>query len=378
MIFSSLKTSKPTQQPIIAILADPLDNQQAGVHVFTRELIRALVDQGKGDQLLLIREKRDPSLDVKQIVVPNIHLPIGFASFRLFFIIPFLLRNRGVAAVFEPAHFGPFNLPHRIKRITMIHDLTPLLFPQYHRWHSQLLQKIFLKRILRKTDWVFTNSRHTSKDVVRFFPFTEKKTQHLYLGKNAAFKPTKNIDRINELGITKPYFIYVGTIEPRKNLELLLSSFETFCSNNNQEVELVIAGQMGWKSAGFQQSLAEHPYRNKIKLLGFVAFSDLPILYTHATALIYPSRYEGFGLPIIEALACGTDVITAKNSSLKEIGEGAAFFFKTDDAASLVRRMEEIFCSNEDRSLKNQQHGQKFSWEQCAANFWQKVLEVVK
>jgi glycosyltransferase involved in cell wall biosynthesis len=112
--------------------------------------------------------------------------------------------------------------------------------------------------------------------------------------------------------------------------------------------------------------------------LGFVAFLDLPILYTHAVALIYPSRYEGFGLPIIEALACGTDVITANNSSLKEIGEGAAFFFETDDTASLVTCMEEIFYRDEDRSLKNQQHSQKFSWEQCAHVFWQKVQEVVE
>lgn len=371
--------SSSPPKPMIAILADPLDNQRAGVHVFTRELIQALVNQGKGDQLLLIREKYDPNLNIEQIVVPNIHLPIGFASLRLFFIIPFLLRNRGVAAVFEPAHFGPFNLPRRIKRLTMIHDLTPLIFPEYHRWHSQLLQKIFLKGILRKTDWVFTNSKHTSQDVRQFFPFAENKIQHLYLGKHPAFKPTKHPGRLIELGITKPYFVYVGTIEPRKNLVLLLEAFTTFClENKDQEAALVIAGQMGWKSARFEEALAVHPYRDKIKLLGFVAFSDLPILYTHATALIYPSRYEGFGLPIIEALACGTDVITANNSSLKEIGEGAAFFFETDDAASLVARMEDVFYSKEDRSLKNQQHSEKFSWEQCARDFWKKVEEVVK
>jgi glycosyltransferase involved in cell wall biosynthesis len=235
----------------IAIIADPLDNQSAGVHVFTKELINALIEMGKGEQLVLVREKYDPALDVEQIVVPNIRLPIGFASLRLFFIIPFLLRNRGVAAVFEPAHFGPFNLPRRIKKLTMIHDLTPLIFPEHHRWHSQLLQKIFLKGILRKTDWVFTNSKHTSRDVIQFFPFTEKKTQHLYLGKHLAFQPTEKPERLIELGITKPYFVYVGTIEPRKNLALLLEAFATFCSNNNQETELVIAGQMGWKSESF-------------------------------------------------------------------------------------------------------------------------------
>lgn len=374
-----MKSTKAITHPKIAIIADPLDNQSAGVHVFTKELINALVELGKADQLLLIREQYDPALKIEQIVVPNIKLPIGFASLRLFFLIPWILRNRGVAAVFEPAHFGPFNLPSRIKRLTMIHDLTPLIFPQYHRWHSQLLQKLFLRRILRKTDWVFTNSKHTSQDVAAFFPFTKNKIQHLYLGKHSEFRPTKNPARLKELGITKPYFIYVGTIEPRKNLELLLKAFATFClESKEQDIELVFAGQMGWKSAGFQEALAKHPYRDKIKLLGFVAFLDLPILYTHAIALVYPSKYEGFGLPIIEALACGTDVITAKNSSLKEIGEGVAFFFETDEVASLVARMEEVFYSEEDRSLKNQQDSEKFSWEQCAHVFWQNVQEVVK
>ncbi|WP_367389478.1 glycosyltransferase family 4 protein [Lewinella sp. LCG006] len=363
----------------IAILADPLDNQSAGVHVFTKELINALINMGKADQLLLIREKYDPDLNIEQIVVPNIHLPIGFASLRLFFIIPWILSNRGVAAVFEPAHFGPFNLPHSIKRMTMIHDLTPLIFPHHHRWHSQLLQKIFLKGILRRTDWVFTNSKHTSKDVEQFFPFTENKIKHLYLGKHSVFQPTKNPARLKELGINVPYFIYVGTIEPRKNLVLLLNAFATFClENKDQEIALIMVGQMGWKSTRFEEAFAAHPYREKIKLLGFVDFSDLPILYTHATALIYPSMYEGFGLPIIEALACGTDVITANNSSLTEIGEGAAFFFETDDTASLVACMEEVFFSKENRSLKNQLHAEKFSWAQCALDFWQKVEEVIK
>jgi hypothetical protein len=184
----------------IAILADPLDNQRAGVHVFTRELITALIELGFADRLLLVRERIDPQLPVEQLAVPNIHLPIGFASLRLFFIIPYLLRRRKeVVAVFEPAHFGPFNLPKRMKRITMIHDLTPILFPQYHRWHSQILQRLFLRSILKNTDWVLTNSRHTQADVARVFSFTQQKVSHLYLGTHAAFKPTTDAARIAEL-----------------------------------------------------------------------------------------------------------------------------------------------------------------------------------
>lgn len=361
----------------IAILADPLDNQRAGVHVFTKELIDAIIALGKADQLILIREKVDENLDVEQIAVPNIHLPIGFASLRLFFVIPYILRKHKIDAVFEPAHFGPFNLPKKIKRITMIHDLTPILLPQYHRWHSQILQRIFLKSILKNTDWILTNSRHTQEDVQKVFPFANAKTSYVYLGKHPSFKPTPNPSRISQLGLKKPYFMYVGTIEPRKNLLTLFKSFELFCMENSS-VDLVIVGQLGWKSEEFEAALKKHPFRNRIHLTGFVAFSDLPILYTHSIALVYPSEYEGFGLPIIEALACGTQVIAANNSSLKEIGEGAAVFFDTHNPEDLYEKMRLVYdLSPEDDFKTRIQHADNFSWKKCAESFLEKIEQLI-
>ncbi|PSR12083.1 MAG: hypothetical protein DA408_14380 [Bacteroidetes bacterium] len=354
----------------IAILADPLDNQRAGVHVFTRELITALIQLGYADRLLLVRERIDPELPVEQLAVPNIHLPIGFASLRLFFIIPYLLRRRKeVVAVFEPAHFGPFNLPKRIKRITMIHDLTPILFPQYHRWHSQLLQRLFLRAILKKTDWVLTNSRYTQTDVARVFPFAQQKVSHVYLGRHAAFKPTCNAARIAELGIKLPYFLNVGTLEPRKNLLTLLAAFELFCLKNaGSNQQLILVGELGWKAEPLVQTLDNHPFKTRIQRLGYVKFTDLPILYTHSQALIYPSEYEGFGLPIIEALACGTPVIAAQNSSLAEIGEGAVVFFPTHDAQALSEEMEQVVRQPPPKEPLIE-HAAQFSWLACASGF---------
>ena len=130
----------------VAILADPIDNQNAGIHVFTRKMVNAMIRNNPGHKIILIREKIDSNLKgVKQIALPNIHLPVGYASLRLFFIVPFVLHRNKADVVIEPAHFGPFNLLPKIKRVTIIHDLTPILFPNLHRWHSQFLQKIFLK-----------------------------------------------------------------------------------------------------------------------------------------------------------------------------------------------------------------------------------------
>jgi glycosyltransferase involved in cell wall biosynthesis len=373
-----MKTSLPKHKGKVAIIADPLDNQRAGVHVFTRELVKALIEIGVGDQLLLVRERKDDELPVEQLVIPNTHLPIGFASFRLFVLVPYLLRKRGVVAVFEPAHFGPFNLPKSIKRITMIHDLTPLLFPQYHRWHSQVLQRIFLKGILKRTDWVLANSDNTAKDIANHFPFTSKKTSKLSLGIDRIFTPIRNNLKYSFLRQKNPYFIYVGTIEPRKNINLLLEAYRTFCLSSDKLINLVLVGQKGWKTETVDQTLDTHPFKERIHLTGYVPLAHLPTLYTRSLALIYPSEYEGFGFPVLEAMACGTPVIAAKNSSLGEIGEGAAIFFRTHDKDDLLAKMLQL--SKGEKIYSEQElvsHAAKFSWKTTAVQFWQKVSEIV-
>jgi len=192
----------------IVILADPLDNQNAGVHIFTREFIHALVKYDTENEYILIREKRDENLSLKQIEVPNIRLPIGFASLRLLFIIPLIVRRLKPDVVLEPAHFGPFNLPKRIKRVTVIHDLTPIIFPQFHRWHSQILQKLFLDRILRNADMVLTNSEHTSQDVEKYYPVTKGKIVRGLLGKEELYKPTQSRQFLAEKQLNSPYFLF--------------------------------------------------------------------------------------------------------------------------------------------------------------------------
>src|SRR6185295_4219377 len=128
--------------------------------------------------------------NIKQIPIRNTRLPIGFASLRLFFIVPFILRRKKADVVLEPAHFGPFNLSKKIKRVTIIHDLTPILFPELHRWHSQILQKIFLRGILNKANLIITNSENTSKDVCRVYPSNCSKVKRIYPGISDSFKPS--------------------------------------------------------------------------------------------------------------------------------------------------------------------------------------------
>jgi glycosyltransferase involved in cell wall biosynthesis len=356
----------------IAIIADPLDNQRAGVHVYVRELVSALARMETKHEYIIIREKKDPELALKQIEVPNVHLPIGYASMRLFVIIPRILRRLKVDAVFEPAHFGPFNLPADILRVTMIHDLTPILFPNYHRWHSQLLQRKFLPSILRRADAVLSNSLSTTRDLARVYPVTAAKTITIPLGYDERIQRDTEKEFITEYKLDHPYFLFVGTIEPRKNLSGLLRAYQSFREQYSERVQLVIVGQKGWKSEGFFQELEQHPNRTDVILTGFVPLELLGQAYTHALALVYPSFYEGFGFPIVEALACGTNVICPDNSSLPEVGGNLAYYYPAEREDLLADHLRTVALQGPE-VVDRAEHGPKwaaqFSWRKYAERF---------
>ena len=149
---------------------------------------------------------------------------------------------------------------------------------------------------------------------------------------------------------------------------------------SNGNYNLVIAGGMGWKTESFDDDLAKNKFKEKIICTGFVPDEDLPALYSQAISLIYPSKYEGFGLPIVEAMNCEVPVITAKNSSLPEAGGDAALYFDTFDVTMLVDRMNEITSKEFDDSSMSKaslSHANSFSWNTFATTFWNELSQLV-
>ena len=362
----------------IVILADPLNNQGAGVHVYTKMLVKSLEKQKNQHETILICQKEIGFTDLPCILVPSIQMPIGYQSLRLFFIIPRIIKKLNPDVVIEPTHFGPFNLPGHIKRITIIHDLTPIMCPHWHRFHSQLLQRIFLKGILKRADLIVTNSQNTSKDLLSYAPYTKNKTQNVYLGKDPIFKPNSNSDLIKKYGVGFPFFLYVGTIEPRKNLSGLLHAYEKFRQGKRSKAQLVIIGGKGWKSKEFFKSLNNHPYKPDIVLPGYIPTEELPVFYTEALAFVYPSFYEGFGFPILEAMSCGTPCITSKVSSLPEVGGDAALYVDPYSASEIAEKMEMIASDKklrESLSKKSLEQSSKFSWDKFGSEFLQLLDE---
>ena len=364
----------------IAFLADSLDKQFGGIHVYTRELLRAISEQDKNNEYLIIRpEAKNEFAGMEEVVVPYPTLP-GYRAWRIFFQLPNLLKKAGVDIVVEPAHFGPFNLPSNIKRVTVIHDMTMFLFPEDHVFISQFLQRKFLPRILRKADHIITNSQNTSKDLHRYFPFTKEKSTAILLGKNEILKPQKNNEVLKKYQLTLPYFLCTATLEPRKNIQLLIEAFNDFKSKTGLPHQLVLVGKEGWKTDSILNAIERSAYKKDIIRPGYVETTDLPVLYSAAEIFIYPSKYEGFGLPLLEAMACGAPIITSKISSLPEVGGSAAKYCSPDSKESLLDKMLLLSQNPKLRAQMSQRslaQAKTFSWKKTAMETIQ-VFEKLK
>ncbi len=356
----------------IAIIADPLDKQSAGIYEFTRNLLEKLPKVSKTHDFCFFRFKVDSSLSVHQEEVKN---PIGILNkdpLRIFIKLPQAIKKWNPDLVIEPAHFGPFNLPKHIKRVTVIHDLTPIKFPGLHRFHSQLLQRLFLPGILKRADLIVCNSKNTLNDVLEYSPQAQGKIEFVHLGKDDSFKPKIDPGVLFKYGIGESFFLFVGTIEPRKNLNKLLSAYEDFKTKTSSPHQLVIVGAKGWKSKSFYRQLQASPFRKDIVLPGYVPAEDLPVFYSMATAFIYPSLYEGFGLPVLEAMACGAAVITSNTSSIPEVGGDAVLYVNPNSVNELSQQMQLI---NEDNNCRTQlkekalAQANQFSWERFTREF---------
>jgi len=354
----------------IALLVDPLDTQSAGVHFYVKGLVSALEDLDDGaHEWILVRPDQKPSTFT--ILEVPIHSAIPFHQrIRQFWDIPKTLEKWKPDVVVEFAHFGPFNLPTSVKRVTFIHDLTPLLFPSFHPRYSSLLHRWFLKFILAKADLILTNSRHTQSDVQQYLGTHSPPIEVVYPGINTIDHPITYSEIEGKYNLERPYFVHVGTIEPRKNITTILQAFEQFC-HRYSEGQFVLAGGAGWRAEAIEQQIQQFPFPNRLKRLGYVPTVDLPALYTQAQALIFPSIYEGFGLPIIDAMHYGCPVIASNTSSLPEAGGEAALYFSPKDSSRLLDHMIQV-TSPEVRSdliQKGKQQITQFSWEQSAKTF---------
>ncbi|MEY3368164.1 MAG: hypothetical protein RI973_1319 [Bacteroidota bacterium] len=362
----------------IAILADALDFQNAGIHYYLKGLLSAISADLQGHEVMLVRPGgADKFPEFRELTVPGDRWTTPRGLVRVLHEIPALLKKEKVEVVIEPAHFGPFNLPPEMRRITIIHDLTPVILPEYHPFYSNLAHRLLLPGILRKADQIIVNSENTGRDLTGRFPFVSGKVTKVSPARDNAFHPRKNSKVLQKYGISSPYILTVGTIEPRKNLNLMLKAFEKIRLSLQLPIEWVIAGGPGWKNNSFYEALEKSPAKKDVRITGYAERADLPALYSSCEVFAYPSHYEGFGLPALEAMACSAPVLLSGSSSMPEVGGEAALYFNPGaGSAELEVLLAELLNDTQQKSSLSQKSLERaatFSPEITRGQFFQAI-----
>jgi len=261
---------------------------------------------------------------------------------------------------------------HYGKLIVTIHDTSFLTHPQFHVPSNIALANNGCLNAVKYADKIIAVSENTKKDTVKYFSCDPEKIEVVYLGADERFRVYNKIEInavLSKYNINKKYIFNVGSIEPRKNLIGLFNAYNSLPDNLKEEYDLIITGSCGWLNSEIYGTVKNLGLQNKIRFTGSVPDEDLPYLYNGATIFVYPSFYEGFGLPVLEAMQCGCPVITSNNSSLPEVAGDAALFINPDVVNDIKNGMEKSLMDEglrKELSIKGLNRARKFSWEKCA------------
>jgi len=353
----------------IGVDARPLTYQLTGIGVYLKHILDELqkIDHENYYYLISNGPIHYDFKNLKWLKVGGNYKKKLISTFWMQSQAPILALKLELDIFWGPRHHLPVLLPHRIKTVVTVHDIVHRLYPNTMALRNLLVERLLMRWSLLRADCIITDSRSTASDIQKSYRVDSKKINTIHLGIPVLPKST-TVDVNTNTGLPSKYFLFVGTLDPRKNFEHIFKAFELI-HPGSQGVDLVIVGGEGWKNKAFLRRLKTHPLNRCIHLTGYVSRDRLVSFYKKALCLLFPSLYEGFGLPILEAMACGTPVITSNVSSMPEVAGEAALLVNPYDVSALAKAMQEIVMNGKLRErlrIKGFERVKKFSWEQCA------------
>ncbi len=281
--------------------------------------------------------------------------------------IPHIASKLKLDLFWGPRHQLPLFMPKNIKTVLTIHDIVHVLFPHTMNLPTLITERLLMKQSIRRADYVIADSISTASGIQEHYQTEPTSIGVVYPGAPAFAEHIHSPISADEK-LPQKFFLFVGTLEPRKNLKAILSAF-ALLDADREDVDLVIVGNIGWKSKDAINLLGMHRHRNRIHLAGYVDDARLSFIYQNALCLLYPSLYEGFGFPILEAMNYGVPVITSNVSSMPEVAGDAALLIDPNDEKGLADAMKRILVNDEIRKImisKGYERVKKFSWKRCA------------
>lgn len=348
-------------------------NGRTGTERYSQRIIEGLLSYPSPYRLRLYRRTRAPlpfPIESDRAEVRIIPFPRLWTHLRL----AWELHQYPVALLFIPAHVLPLSCP--VPAVVTVHDLGFRYEPNTHPWQQRWYLELGTRWSAWKARHIITPSETTKNDLIRFYRLPAERITVIHHGIDTQFfrRTPEECEAVRQrYALRKPFLLHVGTMQPRKNLLALLEAFQLL-ARQDEELELVLVGKRGWLAKPIEKVLAMSPFRERVRWLGYVADDDLPALYSAADVFVFPSLYEGFGLPVLEALACGTPVVTSNRGALAEIAGPALQCDPTDPAAiAQAVRMAREPIERANFAVHGPQHAREFSWERAT----QQTLDVL-
>lgn len=283
-------------------------------------------------------------------------------------------------------HSPNYYLPPRVRHcVATFHDLSVFHWPQFHPAGRVHLMQKELRNTVARASVLIADSHYTKQEIAGYFDVSSEKIAVAPLACNAQFHPREESEVLPLLNTWqlrwRQFFLYTGTIEPRKNILTLLKAYDRLSVAEKHAYPLVISGYRGWENSELFRLFDKGTREGWLKYLGFVPGKDLPLLYSAATSFVFPSIYEGFGLPVLEAMASGTPVICSNATSLPEVVGDAALMHDPQDIDTLTLALKRMIDDAEKKRLMVESglnRARLFSWSNCAEKTIEAYEQVAK
>ena len=356
------QTTVATRPLRIAIDYTSAINQNAGIGRFVRNLVSAVVANDSTDAFLLLHAAPNPGRAVSYPGGSNVSHRVLRVNERWTNIIWHRLQvplpADWLTGPVDLFHSPDFVLPpvRAARSILTVHDLAFLLYPECADARLRAYLEKTVPRSVQRANYVVADSENTRNDVICLLGVPPERVTVVPGGVDPAFKPVTDPARLAALRRTlgldpvTPYILFIGVIEPRKNLMGLIEAFDILKSRRSLPHKLLVAGRRGWLSESTMERAARSPFRDEIIFPGFIPEGEIATLYSAAEAFAFPSHYEGFGLPVLEAMACGTPVVASRASSLPEVVGDAGMQVDPDDSERLASALELLALNPEMRA----------------------------
>ncbi|HCU80002.1 MAG TPA: hypothetical protein DGN60_02420 [Chloroflexi bacterium] len=279
---------------------------------------------------------------------------------------------------FIPPRGGPW------KSVITIHDLSFLLHPNFLTPHSQQYYNNQIQHAVQRADAILADSNTTRNDILEYLGVTPDKVTTVYLAPHERYQPQPTHivkSTLSRLKLPSQYLLFVGTFEPRKNINGLLEAYSSLVSKQHDAPQLVMIGRQGWLHEPIESLIHKLNLQKQVQILTNIDAQDLPAIYTGAVALMLPSHYEGFGFPVLESMACGTATIISNKGSLPEIAGDASLLCNPNSTESIEEAISMVLTDSKLKSElehKGIMQSNIFTWEKCCQqtlDVYNKVLQ---